>query len=76
MPEEGSVFGTCDFASIARGFGLQGLTFGALENLPKQVAAFAASGGAAVWDFHVSSKVVSPTLRRAHPHLAKGQRAS
>lgn len=76
MPEEGSVFGTCDFAGIARGFGLQGSTFGTLENLPKQVATFAASGGAAVWDFHVSSKVVSPTLRRAHPHPAKGQRAS
>ena len=25
------------------------------------------SGGAAVWDFHVSDKVVSPTIRRAHP---------
>ena len=31
------------------------------------VAEFAASGGAAVWDFHVSDKVVSPTIRKAHP---------
>ncbi len=29
------------------------------------------TGGAAIWDFHVSDKVVSPTIRRAHPHPAK-----
>src|SRR5437667_85605 len=69
MPEDGSVFGYCDFAGITRGFGLQGRTFRNLDDLPKLVAEFAASGGgAAVWDFHVSNKVVSPTIRRAHPH--------
>jgi len=67
LPEDGSVFGYCDLAGIARGFGLQGRTFKNLEGLPKLVAEFAASGGAAVWDFHVSDKVVSPTIRRAHP---------
>src|SRR6266702_4569179 len=71
MPEDGSVFGYCDFAGIARGFGLQGMTFKNLDDLPKRVAEFAASGGAAVWDFHVSNKVVSPTIRRAHPHPAE-----
>jgi thiamine pyrophosphate-dependent acetolactate synthase large subunit-like protein len=71
MPEEGSVFGYCDFAGIARGFGLAGKTFKKLDDLPKALAEFAASGGAAVWDFHVSDKVVSPTIRRAHPHPAK-----
>jgi len=71
MPEEGSVFGYCDFAAIARGFGLPGKTFKTLDDLPKAVAEFAKSGGAAVWDFHVSDKVVSPTIRRAHPHPAK-----
>ena len=71
MPEDGSVFGYCDFAAIARGFGLAGKTFKSLDDLPKLVAEFAASGGAAVWDFHVSDKVVSPTIRRAHPHPAK-----
>src|SRR5690349_15329857 len=67
MPDEGSVFGYCDFAAIARGFGLPGKRITDLAELPKLVAAFAASGGAAVWDFHVSDKVVSPTIRRAHP---------
>ena len=67
FPEEGSVFGACDFAGIARGFGLAGKTFKRLDDLPKALAEFAAAGGAAVWDFHVSDKVLSPTMRRAHP---------
>ena len=75
MPEDGSVFGYCDFAGIARGFGLAGKTFKNLDDVPKLVAEFAASGGAAVWDFHVSDKVVSPTIRRAHPHPAKTKNA-
>jgi len=70
MPEDGSVFGYCDFAGVARGFGLEGKTFTKLDDVPKLVAEFAASGGAAVWDFHVSAKVVSPTISRAHPHPA------
>ena len=67
MLEDGAVFGYCDFAGIARGFGLSGKTVRDLADLPKLVAEFAASGGGAVWDFHVSDKVVSPTIRRAHP---------
>jgi thiamine pyrophosphate-dependent acetolactate synthase large subunit-like protein len=71
MPEDGSVFGHCDLAGIARGFGLPGRTFRTLADLPKAVAEFAAGGGAAVWDFHVSDKVTSPSIRRAHPPRAK-----
>jgi thiamine pyrophosphate-dependent acetolactate synthase large subunit-like protein len=71
MPDEGSVFGYCDFAGIARGFGLSGKKVTNLADLPKLVAEFAAGGGAAVWDFHVSDKVVSPTIRRAHPHTSR-----
>jgi acetolactate synthase I/II/III large subunit len=67
MPEDGSVFGRPDFAAIARGFGLEGKTFKSLADVPKLVQEFAKSGCAAVWDFHVSDKVVSPTIRRAHP---------
>jgi acetolactate synthase-1/2/3 large subunit len=74
MPEEGSVFGFSDFAGIARGFGLPGRTFRSLEELPKAIAEFAAAGGAAVWDFHVSDKVLSPTMRKAHPQRA-GEKA-
>jgi len=70
MSEEGAVFGYCDFAGIARGFGLAGKTVKDLADLPKLVTEFASSPGAAVWDFHVSDKVVSPTIRRAHPHKA------
>src|SRR4051812_6684396 len=73
LPEDGSVFGYCDFAGIARGFGLAGTTFKNLDDLPKLVAEFAATGRAAVWDFHVSDKVLSPTIRRAHPSPAKAK---
>ncbi len=71
LPEDGSVFGYCDFAGIARGFGLAGETFTSLDSLPKRVAEFGRSDGAAVWDFHVSDKVVSPTIRRAHPPVKR-----
>src|SRR5262245_47202174 len=67
LPDDGSVFGYCDFAAIARGFGLAGKTFKNLQDLTKAVSEFSASGGAAIWDFHVSDKVLSPTIRRAHP---------
>ncbi len=67
MPEAGSVFGYSDFAGIARGFGLPGRKIDNLGDVPTLVAEFAATGGAAVWDFHVSDKVLSPSIRRAHP---------
>jgi thiamine pyrophosphate-dependent acetolactate synthase large subunit-like protein len=73
MPEDGAVFGHCDFAAIARGFGLAGKTFKTLDDLPKRVAEFAGSGSGAVWDFHVSDRVVSRTIRRAHPRPARGK---
>jgi len=71
LPEDGSVFGHCDFAAIAKGFGLEGKTVKELGDLPKLVTEFAAGRGAAVWDFHVSDKVVSPTTRKAHPAREK-----
>jgi thiamine pyrophosphate-dependent acetolactate synthase large subunit-like protein len=71
MLEDGAVFGYCDFAGIARGFGLAGKTVRDLDELPKLVAEFAASGRATVWDFHVSDQVLSPTIRKAHPRTSK-----
>jgi thiamine pyrophosphate-dependent acetolactate synthase large subunit-like protein len=71
IPEEGSVFGYCDFAAIGKGFGMPGKTFKSLDDLPKMIAELARSDGPAIWDFHVSDKVVSPTIRRAHPQGKK-----
>jgi thiamine pyrophosphate-dependent acetolactate synthase large subunit-like protein len=71
FPDDGSVFGYCDFAGIARGFGLAGKTFKNLNDLPKALSEFSAGKGGAVWDFHVSDKVLSPSIRRAHPPHAK-----
>ncbi len=67
LPDTGSVFGRPDFAAIARGFGIEGKTFTSIDELPKRVDEFAKKGGAAIWDFHVSDRVVSPTIRKAHP---------
>ncbi|HET7732106.1 MAG TPA: thiamine pyrophosphate-binding protein [Usitatibacter sp.] len=71
MLEDGAVFGHSDLAGIARGFGLSGKTVRDLDDLPALVAELASGGGAAVWDFHVSDKVLSPTMRRAHPQHAR-----
>lgn len=67
MPTDGAVFGRPDFAGIARGFGLEGQTVNNLKDLPTLVNAFANQELAAVWDFPVSDKVVSPIVRKAHP---------
>ena len=73
MPEDGAVFGYCDFAAIARGFGLGGESVKQLDRIPQLVKEFASGAGAAIWDFHVSDKVVSPTIRKAHPAKAIGR---
>ncbi|MFV0491990.1 MAG: thiamine pyrophosphate-binding protein [Pseudorhodobacter sp.] len=67
LPDTGAVFGRTDLAAIARGFGIGGDRITDLTRLPELVADFAGTGGAAVWDFPVSDRVVSPVIRRAHP---------
>jgi len=62
---DGTIFGHHDFGQIARGFGLDGRKVEELHELPRLVEQFAQSGGAAVWDFHVSDQVLSPVMRRA-----------
>jgi hypothetical protein len=56
MSEDGSVFGYCDFAAIARGFGLRARPSRTWMTCRSSFADFAAGGGAAIWDFHVSAK--------------------
>jgi len=72
LPDDGAVFGRTDLAAIARGFSVGGETVTDLSELPRLVAEFAQTGGAAVWDFPVSDKVVSPVIQRAHPKGHKG----
>ncbi|MEM6499876.1 MAG: thiamine pyrophosphate-dependent enzyme, partial [Pseudomonadota bacterium] len=71
LSEDGSVFGYSDFAGIAQGFGITGHKVSDLADVPKLVAECADNGGPAVWDFHLSDKVVSSVLRRAHPQPKK-----
>lgn len=64
--EEGAVFGHTDLAAIARGFGLDAVRVNNLDEIPELVDAFNNSSRAALWDFHVSDRVVSQVLSRAH----------
>ena len=67
LSDAGAVFGRTDLAAIARGFGITGETVTDITALHASIARFAAGSGAAVWDVHVSDRVISPVLRRAHP---------
>jgi thiamine pyrophosphate-dependent acetolactate synthase large subunit-like protein len=67
LSDEGAVFGRPDFAAMANGFGIGGATVEDLADLPRLVAEFGRAGGAAIWDFPVSDKVMSPVIRKAHP---------
>ena len=67
LSDAGAVFGRTYLAAIARGFGIGGETVTDLEAVPDMVAAFAAAGGAAVFDVPISDRIMSPVIRRAHP---------
>jgi thiamine pyrophosphate-dependent acetolactate synthase large subunit-like protein len=67
LSDAGAVFGRTDLAAIARGFGAGGETINDLAALPDLIAAFAKTGGSAVWDVPISDKIMSPVIRRAHP---------
>ena len=67
LSDAGAVFGRTDLAAIARGFGIGGETVSDLGAFPAMIDAFAASGGAAVWDVPISDQIISPVIRRAHP---------
>ncbi|MGO4914782.1 thiamine pyrophosphate-binding protein [Pseudogemmobacter sp. W21_MBD1_M6] len=67
VSDEGAVFGRPDLGRIARGFGAAGVQVDDLADLPRLVAGFDKTKGAAIWDFHISDKVFSPVIARAHP---------
>jgi thiamine pyrophosphate-dependent acetolactate synthase large subunit-like protein len=69
ISDEGAVFGRPDLGGIARGFGAEGAQVMDLSDLPRLVAGFGKTKGAAVWDFHISDKVFSPVIARAHPPI-------
>jgi len=73
LPEQGSVFGRSDFASIANGFGATGFKVTALDQLAaginqfnKQTDSTTGNPHLTIVDVHVSDKVVSPVIRRSH----------
>ena len=64
LPEHGAVFGRTELASIAQGFGIEGARIDDLAQLDSALTRFINHDGAALWDFHVSDKIVSPALRK------------
>ena len=62
--ETGAAFGQTDLASVARGFGLGGVSFTNLEELDAAFEDFVSSEKAALWDFHISDQIASPVMRR------------
>lgn len=66
LNEQGAVFGRPDFAAIANGFGIRGSVVQDLNELKSELEHFDKEGGAMIWDFHVSDKVISPVIRRSH----------
>ena len=62
--ETGAAFGQTDLASVARGFGLGGVSFTNLEELDSAFEDFVSGEKAALWDFHISDQIASPVMRR------------
>jgi thiamine pyrophosphate-dependent acetolactate synthase large subunit-like protein len=67
LSDAGAVFGRGDLGGIARGFGLAGSVVDDLAALPQRVAEFAAEPRGTLLDIHISDRVMSPVMRRAHP---------
>jgi acetolactate synthase I/II/III large subunit len=67
LSDSGAVFGRGNLGSIAQGFGLAGSVVKDLSTLPQLVAAFADKPSGTLLDFHISDRVMSPVMRRAHP---------
>lgn len=66
LDDSGAIFGRGDLGSVARGFGLGGVRIDTADGLSGLVEAFIAGETGAVWDIHVSDRVMSPVMRRGH----------
>jgi thiamine pyrophosphate-dependent acetolactate synthase large subunit-like protein len=66
LSDTGAVFGRRDFSKIAGGFNVDGVVVQDVKRLKTLLSNLDTQLGAAIWDFHVSDKVVSPVVRRSH----------
>jgi acetolactate synthase-1/2/3 large subunit len=62
ISESGANFGRPDFAAIARGFGLAGVTVNDLAELPRLMEQYLDSDLPTVWNMPISDQVVSPRM--------------
>jgi acetolactate synthase-1/2/3 large subunit len=63
MDESGAIFGRGDLGALARGFQLDGERINGLDQLEPAMARFMSHAGSAVWDLHISDRVISPNMR-------------
>ena len=64
LDDSAVIFGRPDFAAIARGFGLSGATVTDLGQFADLARSYEEGHTAAVWNIHISDKVVSPRMRK------------
>jgi thiamine pyrophosphate-dependent acetolactate synthase large subunit-like protein len=64
LDDSAVIFGRPDFAAIARGFGLSGATVTDLGQFADLARSYEEGDTAAVWNIHISDKVVSPRMRK------------
>jgi acetolactate synthase-1/2/3 large subunit len=63
LDDSGAIFGRPDFASIAKGFGLQGAKVTDVGQFKSLFEGYQAHDDAEVWDIPISDKVVTPRMR-------------
>jgi thiamine pyrophosphate-dependent acetolactate synthase large subunit-like protein len=63
VSDVGAVFGRPNFEGVAKAFGIGGETIRTLDQIAPAMAAFEESGTAALWDVHVSDRVLTPPMR-------------
>ena len=66
VTEAGSVFGRPDFAAIGAGFGLAATTITTPGVVSQCMQKFLKSSGPAIWDIHISDRIASPQILKAH----------
>ncbi|MYZ48216.1 thiamine pyrophosphate-binding protein [Propylenella binzhouense] len=67
LDDSGAIFGRGDLGRIAEGFGLRGSVVTDVGQIEALIEPFKAADVAELWDIHISDRVTSPTMRKAHP---------
>jgi thiamine pyrophosphate-dependent acetolactate synthase large subunit-like protein len=64
MDPSEAIHGRCDFAAVAKGFGLRGATVNTLGRFESLLADYQKADRAEVWDVHIDDMIMSKLFRR------------